>query len=340
MKVLLIHHRFARMGGLEQRLFNYIEYFQSIGAEVHVACRKVNKKQIPRGVKVHTFPVFPFPSYSKRYRFNEQLKKWNKPHFDFELSLERTSIQKNVLAPSNHKGYLKALGKTTLSKDDELQISLDEQAFKSSEHIFACSEMIKNELIDLYQIPQDKISVVYPPYNFSNRVENFKDQKYWQSYFKLPENNIYHLFISTSHERKGLPLLLEIFKELQSTNHKLLVVGHPSKSNLSNVIDLGYLKNTSPAISACDQLLHPAIYEPFGQIIVEALAHNKPVFVSPNVGAKEILSQQFIASSFSKDEWKNKILQFLRNNSTYKNIQLEETKFSISHHLKTILTLK
>lgn len=334
MKVLLIHHRFARMGGLEQRLFNYIEYFQSIGAEVHVACRKVNRKQVPSGVIVHTFPVFPFPRIYKRHRFNERLKKWKKPAFDFELSLERTSIQKNVLAPSNHKGYLKALGKTRLSKDDVLQISLDEQAFQHSEHIFACSEMIKNELIHLYQIPSEKISVVYPPYNFSKRMSNFQDQKYWQAHFNLPTNKIYHLFISTSHERKGLPLLLEVFKELQNTQHVLLVVGHSSKSNLSNVIDLGYLENTSPALSACDQLVHPAIYEPFGQIIVEALAHRKPVLVSPHVGAKELLPDEFIVEKYNNEAWLSRITAPLKSlDSTFYNL---ETQLALSVHISHI----
>lgn len=336
MKVLLIHHRFARMGGLEQRLFNYIEYFQNVGAEVHVACRKVNRSQVPKGVIVHQFPVIPFPSIYKRYRFNERLKKWNKPHFDFELSLERTSIQKNVLAPSNHKGYLKALGKTHLSKDDLLQISLDEQAFHTSEKIFACSDMIKNELVDLYQIPESKIKVVYPPYNFSKRVENYEDQAFWQNHFQLPQDKIYHLFISTSHERKGLPLLLEVFEELENTNHILLVVGHPSKSNLKNVIDLGYLSNTSPALSACDTLVHPAIYEPFGQIITEALAHNKLTLVSTNVGAKEIIATppHKIIPFNNKEEWFNVLSSVTKENTRTQMQDLKE--FTLTKHMKLL----
>ncbi len=337
MKVLLIHHRFARMGGLEQRLFNYIEYFQSIGAEVHVACRKVNRAQVPKGVIVHTFPVIPFPSIYKRYRFNERLKKWKKPHFDFELSLERTSIQKNVLAPSNHKGYLKALGKTALTKDDLLQISLDEQAFATSEKIFACSSMIKNELIDLYQIPADKIKVVYPPYNFSKRVKNYQDQTFWQNHFNLPANKIYHLFISTSHERKGLPLLLEIFKNLENTQHVLLVAGHPSHANMKNVIDLGYLENTSPALSACDTLVHPAIYEPFGQIVTEALAHNKTIIVSTNVGAKEILKTppHKIISVSNKSEWQKNISLVIKDKN---GKSLEDLDFfALPKHMEELL---
>lgn len=337
MKVLLIHHRFARMGGLEQRLFNYIEYFQSIGAEVHVACRKVNRSQVPKGVIVHTFPVIPFPSIYKRYRFNERLKKWKKPHFDFELSLERTSIQKNVLAPSNHKGYLKALGKTTLSKDDLLQISLDEQAFNTSEKIFACSNMVKNELIDLYQIPESKIKVVYPPFNFSKRVENYEDQAFWQKHFQLPEGKIYHLFISTSHQRKGLPLLLEVFEKLENTHHVLLIVGHPSKSNLKNVIDLGYLQNTSPALSACDTLVHPAIYEPFGQIVTEALAHNKLILVSTNVGAKEIIATppHKIISINNKAEWLDVIHLITKDNV---KTQMQDLKgFTLEKHIELLI---
>jgi len=39
-------------------------------------------------------------------------------------------------------------------------------------------------------------------------------------------------------------------------------------------------------------LLHPAIYEPFGQIITEAFAAHLPVYVSNRVGAKELVNKQ------------------------------------------------
>ena len=74
----------------------------------------------------------------------------------------RTWSQEAVLAAGNHLGFMRALGKTQSKLSDRLQIKMDHLAHESK-HIFAASQFMKDELVELYQVPSEKIHVLYPP---------------------------------------------------------------------------------------------------------------------------------------------------------------------------------
>lgn len=305
-KVLLIHPRLARLGGLEARLFNYTDYFLEKGWEVHIACRKADMMEVKPGVIVHKFPTPLASQLTKSYRFNQRLEKWKKPVFDFELSLGRTTVQKNILAPATHRGYINALHKKTLTKDDIMQIELDQRGYDASEYIFACSTMVKNEMMDLYRVPENKIHVLYPPFNPATHQRFTAEEKATlRAEYKLDPNKIYHLFISSSHERKGLPLLQSAFGKLKNSPHCLLVVGPETVTTSENVISLGFFKDPRNVYALGDYLLHPATYEPYGQIVNEALHHQIPVIVSKNTGASEIIKPAYgqVAKDFIPENW-------------------------------------
>jgi glycosyltransferase involved in cell wall biosynthesis len=328
------------MGGLEARLLNYTDFFLQQGWEVHIACRQVDKKVVPPGVILHKFRPLLAAQGKKNLRFNQALQKWKKPAFDFELSLGRTSIQKNVLAPATHKGYLAALGQTTLQKDDLLQIQMDQAAYNTSAHIFACSKMIRNELITMYQVPEHKVHVLYPPFNPLRHHPFTEDEKIAaRKKWGLAPHKIYHVFVSVSHERKGLPLLLEVFKKLTGTAHELLIIGHPVKTDLPNVKSLGFFKETRMAYALGNYLLHPALYEPYGQVINEALHHQIPAIVSKNTGAGEILTPAYgrVMDSFNPDEWYEMIKNLPSRDFKIPPHVMEDLGLDLTHHMRQML---
>src|SRR5690606_36506963 len=132
-----------------------------------------------------------------------------KNHFDFVLSLTKTSHQHAVLAPGNHLGFLRAIGRTKPTLGDRLQISLERRAFTCSRFILAASQMMKDELISFYGTPPDKIHVLFPPVDEQRfRVDlKAKRQSIREKYgFDREKRSL--VFVSASHGRKGLPLLL------------------------------------------------------------------------------------------------------------------------------------
>lgn len=342
MKVLLIHPRLARLGGLENRLLNYTHYFLSKGCEVHIACRRADNNLIKPGMVIYKFaPLFQF-RHSKNFIFNQKLEKWKKPVFDFELSLGRTTIQKNILAPSTHQGYLRGTNKTTLNANDELDINMDQQGYNASQHIFAASNMIKKEIIEFYGIPEKKIEVLYPPFNTQNHKQYTEDEIYAiRKEFKLKVDKTYHLFASNSHNTKGLNILLDVFKRLKNSPHTLLVFGKPFRSTLSNVISMGYFTNMSKAYALGDYLLHPSHYDAFAQVVTEALYHGLPVVVSPQTGAKEIITPQLgiLAPDFNPDTWVEIILSLKNRTFQIPQNLITDLQLDLSSHMQKMLSV-
>lgn len=339
MKVALIHIRYIFKGGLETRLFNYIDFFLKRGDEVHLYTSKISPDiDIPPNLIIHFINLDLVPKPIRNFIFDRKLKKvLDRESFNFILSLERTSRQYHVIAPSTHKGYLLAKGNIIYDFIDMLQIYLDKKSFRNAKVVYACSKMVSHEIQDNYKIEGDQIKVLYPPINlskFNNQVKK-TDAK---AAFKLSDNNKYFLLVSTSHKRKGLDLLKKVFKNLPS-NYVLLVAGTPFETKLENIKSLGFIKNVEKLYRAVDFLVHPAVYEPFGQIITEAFASRVPVIVSKNVGAKELVNETngIVVPSYKVEDWVNAIKDIDEKQFSFKGIETVLDDLSLEKHMELML---
>lgn len=308
MKIALVHIRLLNRGGLERRLFNYIEWFRSRGHEVHVFVYKVEEEKIPDGIHLHVVPVRWVPKPFRAFFFDRRLRRiLPSNQFDFILSLGRTSFQDAVLIPANHLGYLNAMHKTRKGISDRLQIYMDRKAYAAPGMLFPCSEMMKAEAISLYGVPAQKCTVLYPPINttlFNPRVKESKAEL--RSKYGFADGKKSFVFVSASHGRKGLPLLLEAFARLQDKNVELLVAGPaPVPGNHPNVRYLGFVSQVEELYAAADFTLLPAHYEPFGQVVAESILCGTPVLVSGSVGAQSVVTPRtgLVIQSFSSDAW-------------------------------------
>ncbi|MEZ4977956.1 MAG: glycosyltransferase family 4 protein [Chitinophagales bacterium] len=339
MKIALIHIRYIYKGGLETRLFNYIEYFLNRGDEVHLFTSKISPDiKIPDGLIIHLINLKIIPKPVRNFFFNKRLKKrLRRKEYDFILSLERTSRQFHVIAPSTHKGYLVAKRSKLYDLVDMLQIYLDKQAFMKAKIVYACSEMIKNEIHDFYKINSNNIKVLYPPVNLAKFKPDL-DKNMARNQLNLHPGNKYFVLVSTSHKRKGLDLLLDVFADLPS-NYHLLIAGTKIDSSLNNIHSLGFVKDMNTLYAAADYLLHPAVYEPFGQIITEAFACRVPVLVSERVGAKELVNDTngILVPKLSKQAWQAAILSLEGKNFSFEGIEDVLEELSLESHMRKML---
>jgi len=344
MKIALIHYRIVNKGGLETRLLNYIDFFLSEGHEVSVLCSKIHPDIITnhKNLKIIKLNLGIMPKLFRKWYFNLVLKKEMKKHaFDFSLSLGRTSHQDAVLAPSNHLGYLKALNKKQSSISDYLQIYLDRVSYQKSKIIFAASEMMKSELENLYHINPQKIVVLYPPLNIHKFNKGLKEkQLYFKEKYNLNTNELCFLFVSTSNKRKGIELLKQVFSSLDITKYHLYISGdNPGIYNQKNIHYLGYQKNIEELYAAADFTIHPAIYEPFGQIISESLQCGTPVIISENTGAKELVANEFgiIINGFEKEDWLKAITNIKKREFSILSDFAILNQLSVESHVKMML---
>lgn len=341
MKVALIHPHIGYKGGLETRLWNYIQWLRARNHEITLYGYKVDTGvELPEGVHLHAFNFSRVPKPIRMWAFNRGLKKQQiTDRFDFSLSLGRTAYQSDVLCPGLHAGFMKAMDKRWWSPIDWQNRWLDDLAFKRSERIWAASEMIRQEILRYHKVNPNKIRVLYPPLDTQKfnpiRLENkakIKEQ------FGIETDRKVVLFISSDHKRKGLPILEHVWRAWDRTDVELLVAGFPTHSSTPGIRDLGFVEDSASLHKMADVLVHPALYEPFGQIVSEALACGTPVIVSDRVGAKEILKEPWgrVLPYNQPEQWKQAILDFLDNPPQVPENVIGRNHLSLQDHMEQL----
>jgi glycosyltransferase involved in cell wall biosynthesis len=338
MRIALIHPRLIRRGGLETRLLNYMEWFSKQGCEVNVYCFKRDDSiDLPKNVSVHQFNLSWVPKLFRARYFSHLLANENvKSNHDFTLSLGRTSHQDAVLGPGNHIGYLRAFGRSAISPSDLEQIAMDKKAYSNSDVIFAASQFMADEIVELFGIQKEKVHVLHPPYNsktFSDSV--LKPKSIARQELGIPRQGKVICMLSSGHNMKGMPMMFDVMKVLPEV--KLLVAGSPVTNAPSNVKYLGFLKNPKVVFEAADALVLPSVYEAFGQVVVEALACGTPVLVSENVGAKEVIpkgSGQILPVG-DKAAWINAIQELQEKQETPEAL-IDTKNLDLDTHMHTM----
>lgn len=345
MKVALIHPQLILKGGLETRLFNYIKFFHARGDEVTVIAYKVDDSiQLPDGVKVRKIDLSKIPKPVRMFFFDRALPaELEKDNYDFTFSLGRTSHQQVLLCPGNHIGYLKGMKRKFYSPIDYMNIALDRKGFKNSELILAASGMIKQEVEEYYKVYRPQTIVAYPPLDTTVFNQSLKtNQAALRKKFNFSDNKKTFLFVSTSHDRKNFPLLEQVFRELQHEPVELAIAGFEAQTFLPNVKNLGYIRTMNEVYAAADFLIHPALYEPFGQIVSESICCGTPVIVSEMVGAKEIVSEKegIVVKGFEVYEWMTAIQSCVKREFSISPDFAVEHGLTLEQHMEKVLAMK
>jgi len=345
MQIALIHYRLLHNGGLETRLFNYLNEFRRLGHQITLVVSKIDPQvEVHADIKIVQVNLKRVPKPVRMYFFDRALARIiPEGKFDLSFSLGRTSNQDMVLCPGNHLGYLAAMNKRFWSPIDCLNIYLDKKAYRKSKLVLACSDMMKQELIELYKVDTNKIKVLLPPIDATRFNAGGKLQKSeLRKKYGFADDKKSLLFLTTGNQRKGYPFLLELMEALQDEPIELIVAGvKPMNSSLLNVKHVGYADKPQELLWAADALIHPALYEPFGQVITEAIQCGTPVLVSDMVGAKSIVSdiEGCVVNSFDKKDWIVAVKQTL--NSTW-NISPDfavDNQLTVEQHCERILEL-
>lgn len=163
-------------------------------------------------------------------------------------------------------------------------------ACKRADAIIAISEQTKRDLIELYQIPENRIHVIYQDCNPIFKQEVPKEYR-----ISIKEaygiHSPYILSVGTVEERKNQLRLVEAFIELKPTDFQLVLIGKntPYADKIMNLIaqnklskQIILLENVPtehlPALyQEAELFAYISIYEGFGIPILEALHSNTPV---------------------------------------------------------------
>jgi glycosyltransferase involved in cell wall biosynthesis len=169
-------------------------------------------------------------------------------------------------------------------------------ALRKARKIIAISDSTKKELIHFYQVPEEKISVIYLGVG-EKFFQRYSNEKIFAFKQELGITEEYILYVGLTRPRKNLDRILRAFARFLSQSdrkHKLVLVGNIDKRFLDvdklvndlnirdNVLELGFVSddNLLKLYQGASFLLFPSLYEGFGLPVLEAMALGTPVLTS------------------------------------------------------------
>ena len=180
-----------------------------------------------------------------------------------------------------------------------------ERALERADHILAVSNIVRDEIIERFAYPEDRITTTYEGANQTFRPISSKDFDKVGKSLGLSYQG-YFLFVGSIEPRKNLERLLDAYLDYRaeegSNAMPLIVSGLPGWNSRHTherlrelehkgvVRYLGYVQQQllPPLIAGARALLYPSLYEGFGLPVMEAMSCGTAVMTSRDSSMSEI----------------------------------------------------
>jgi len=316
------------------------------GAERYLErlANEFKKRNIEFEVKYSSAFKF-LPGWIKAIWFNIEscFTKKNK----FYFSLDRITCPDIYRAGDGvHKVFIQSENKSLFNPLHLVYLYIEKRMFQNAKKIIANSKMIKNQIIETYNIDSEKIEVIYNGIPLKEKVD-FNDLK---KEFSIKKEKII-LYVGSGFKRKGVKEALDIISKLKG-NFKFFVIGKERNINKykeyaknlnieDKVIFTGPRSDVDKFYSMADIFLFPTHYEPFSNVILEAMNFECAVITTAQNGASEILDNNFIMKNSNDFKIINIISQLLSDEEFLKKIKIKNKQisknFSIEENVKKTL---
>jgi glycogen(starch) synthase len=190
------------------------------------------------------------------------------------------------------------------------------QGMYHADRVIAVSRYMKNQLVEKYSIPEDKIDVVHNSIN----PEEYSGERLS---FGLDQKVV--LFLGRLTLQKGPDYFLRAAKKVLEVdrNVRFVVVGTgdmlPQLIDMSinmgissDVIFTGFQESIEEYYRMADLYVMPSVSEPFGITALEAMASGAPVIVSKQSGVREAVKHKLSVDFWDVDMLASKMLGVLR----------------------------
>lgn len=188
------------------------------------------------------------------------------------------------------------------------RFSLTKKTIRNVKHIICVSRNTKNDLLDYYDVPEEKVTVIYLGSNLQTSKSNRKKPSQ-----KVP----YLLFVGKRRGYKNFDTLLRAFSEIHTLKMNFQIVafggGAFERSEVETMKSLGIERNIvhisgddavlSAFYEGAFALVYPSLYEGFGLPPVEAMNLGCPVIASNKGSIPEICKDAVLYfNPYDKDD--------------------------------------
>ena len=267
-------------------------------------------EKLPNGLFNKLFPVAWRSSWVKKDLLKYKVDLYHGLSHEIPMGIQQTGISSVVtIHDLIHKRYPQQYNPI----DVKIYNKKFRHACTNADKIIATSEQTKNDIIDFYKIPEEKIAVCYQGCSSAfGKTVNEDEKNKIKSQYNLPEK--FFLYVGSIIERKNLLNICKaIFLLRNEINIPLVVIGNGGKykqhikdyilqNGLSKQIiflsEYPVAKSSRAFQTATDfpaiyqsaiAMIYPSFFEGFGIPVLEALWSRLPVITSsvsslPEVG--------------------------------------------------------
>lgn len=218
----------------------------------------------------------------------------------------------NVLSRKKDKVIVSVRNKLSSEKMNFFRKKIIYYCSKKADKTVALSEMVKRDLIQNFNIEENKIMVIYNHCD-SNLLHKLSEGMEKPGFVQRGE--IYISTIGRLNMQKGQWHLIRAFKKVTEKipNAKLIIIGEGELEfklkrlvndlgMKKNIIFTGFIKNPHNILKYCEMFVFSSIFEGLGNVLLEALAFNVPIISTDcEAGPREILAPKSELSSNARD---------------------------------------
>jgi glycosyltransferase involved in cell wall biosynthesis len=208
---------------------------------------------------------------------------------DVMIGCNRVDSSDIAVCGGTHRGFLRATGRR-LKLTDRWQIALEERLYANAAIILAHSPLMRDELIELYGIDEARVRILRPPVDTARFTPvDAAARAALRKRLGFQDNECVLLFPSSSHVRKGLPLIEAAVRDLKEPV-VVAVAGRPVASLLPNVRYIGFQREIEDCYRAADFTILASAYEPFGLVGIESVMCGTPVIMPSTMGCCDVIA--------------------------------------------------
>lgn len=309
-RLAIVRQKYCPYGGAEHFVSRALEALEQHNLDLNVITREWQGDPNPNW-HIYLCNPLKFSRTSRERSFGELARAlWKKELFDIVQSHERIPgcdiyragdgvhrrwlLQRARLLPKWKRQWL-------FSSRYHRYVMCSERAMYAAPElktVICNAEMIKQEIIDDFSVPADKITLIYNSIDNKKFIPtNEKQRQLLRDQYQIPQKAHCLIFVGSGFERKGLAATIQA---LAVTDSHLLVVGKDKEAKryraLAHSIGcshrvrfMGVHKKMLPLYQAADALILPTLYDPFPNVILEAMSCGLPVITSTTCGGAEFI---------------------------------------------------
>ncbi len=309
-RLAIVRQKYRPDGGAERFVSRALEALDNKDMELNVITRQWQGDSNPDW-HIHICNPIKWGRVSRERGFARAARKlWQQQKFDIVQSHERIAGCDIYRAGDGvHKRWLlqrcrilpRWQQRRLLADRYHRYVMQAERGMYTSPHLKAVicnAEMVKREIIEDFSLPAEKIHVIY------NAIDHLKFtpadadlRRELRQQYSLPLQARCLIFVGSGFERKGLKAAIQA---IAATDCHLLVVGRDKTEQqyqqLARTLGcenrlhfFGMQPQTLPFYQLADGLLLPTLYDPFPNVILEAMACGLPVITSTHCGGAEFI---------------------------------------------------